>query len=67
MQQLLSKKPSHVILHVETNDVTNKDFIAGSILDGLLDIEKDIEVKLPYVTVTISTPVRRADQTSDYY
>ena len=31
---------------------------------GLLDIKKDIEAKLPNVTVTISTPIRRTDQTS---
>ena len=64
MQPLLSKKPSHVMLHVGTNDEPNKDATADSILNGLLDIKKDIEAKLPNVTVTISTPIRRTDQTS---
>ena len=64
MQPLLSKKPSHVILHVGTNDVANKDSTADIILNRLLDIKKDIESKLPNVTVTISTPMKRTDQSS---
>ena len=64
MQPLLSKKPSHVRLHVGTNDAANKDFTAESIMNGLLNIKKDIEAKLPYVMATISTPIRRTYQTS---
>jgi len=64
MQPLPSKKPSHVILHVGTNDAANKDSTAESIMNGLLNIKKDMEAKLPNVTVTISTPIRRADQSS---
>ena len=64
MHHLLSKKPSHVILHVGTNDAANKDSTADIILNRLLDREKDIEVKLPNVTLTISTPMERTDQLS---
>ena len=64
MQPLLSKKPSHVIIHVGTNDAANKDSTADSILNGLLDLKKDIEVKLPNVTVMILTPMKRTDQPS---
>ena len=64
MQPFLSKKPSHVIVHVGTNDATSKSSTASSILNGLLDIKKDIEAKLPNATVMISTPIKRTGQSS---
>ena len=64
MQPLLSKKPSHVIMHVGTNDATSKDSTADCTLDGLFHLNKTIEAKQLNVTVVISTPVRRTDQSS---
>ena len=62
MQSLLCKKPSKVILHVETNDAAIKESTADSILDGLLETKKEIESKLPKATVVLSTAVYRTDQ-----
>ena len=64
MQPVLSNTSIHVIIHVGTNDATNKDSTADSILNGLLDIKKDIEAKLPHFKVTMSTPIKRTDQSS---
>ena len=64
MQPLLSKKPSHVIMHIGTNDAANKDSTADIILNSLLDIKKEIEATLPNVTVTVSTPIKRTDKSS---
>ena len=64
MQPLLSIKPSHVVIHVRTNDAPNRGSTADSILSELLVIKKDIEAKLPNATVMISTPIKRTDQSS---
>ena len=64
MQPLLSKKPSHVIMHIGTNDAANKGSTADIILNSLLDIKKEIEATLPNVTVTVSAPIKRTDKSS---
>ena len=64
MQPVLSTKSSNVIIHVGTNDATTKDSTADSILNGLLDIKKDIEAKLVNFKVTISTTIKRTDPLS---
>ena len=62
MQPLVSKKPSHVVIHIGTNDAANKGSTTDSILSELLDIKKDIEAKLPNVTViSICHPKRYGD------
>ena len=62
MKPLLRKKPTKIILHIGTNDVTEKETTADKILDALLDLKKDIESELPECEVVISIPIMRTDK-----
>ena len=50
------------MLHIGTNDVTEKETTADKILDALLDLKKDIESELPECEVVISIPIMRTDK-----
>ena len=62
MKPLLRKKPTKIILHIGTNEVTEKETTADKILDALLDLKKDIESELPECEVVISIPIMRTDK-----
>ena len=59
VKPLLRKKPSHVILHVGTNDAVNSD--SNAIVNQLINLKEYIENELPNSTVTLSLPMLRAD------
>ena len=59
VKPLLRKKPSHVILHVGTNDAVNSD--SNAIVNQLINLKEYIENELPNSTVTLSLPMMRAD------
>ena len=59
LRPLLKKKPSHVLLHVSTNDSPVKS--SGEILDELLALKHFVERELPTCTVIISQPIMRFD------
>ena len=56
---LIRKKPSHLIIHVGTNDV--KKFTSREILDQLLNLKKFVSEQVPDCKVIISTPTVRSD------
>ena len=58
---LLKKRPGHIILHVCTNDSTNKDKDADTITGELLNLKEYIEETLPETTVILSLPITRMD------
>ena len=58
---LLKKKPDDIILHVSTNDSTNKEKDADTIVGELLNLKKCIEETLPATTVILSLPTMRMD------
>ena len=59
IRPLLRKKPSHIILHVSTNDAPNKS--ADDILTGILLLKTFILKQLPGVNIIISEPTTRCD------
>ena len=56
---LLKKKPEKVILHVGTNDSTNKT--SENIMNELLQLKHHIEGQLENCIVGFSLPIRRTD------
>ena len=56
---LLAKEPDFILLHVGTNDCTNKS--AETILDELLHLKHFINQSLPNATIIISQPIIRTD------
>ena len=58
---LLKKRPDHIILHVSTNDSTNKEKDADTIVGELLNLKNSIEETLPTTTVILSLPIMRMD------
>ena len=56
---ILKKKPSHIVLHVGTND-TNK-FCSREIIDKLLSLKNYIQSELPNCKIALSTPTCRYD------
>ena len=61
VKPLLRKKPSHVTLHVGTNDAVNSD--SNSIVNQLINLKEYIENELPNSMVTLSLPMMRVDNT----
>ena len=57
----MRKKPSKVILHVDTNNASLKNANADQIVEALLDFKKDIEEQLPGCVVVLSMPTKRFD------
>ena len=56
---LIRKKPSHLIIHVGTNDA--KKFTSREILDQLLNFKKFVSEQVPDCKVITSTPTVRSD------
>ena len=56
---LLKKKPSSIILHIGTNDATNKT--AGKIINEMKNLQIHIEESLPGTKIFISSPSLRTD------
>ena len=56
---LLQKRPSHIIVHAETNDAYHST--SWEILNKLLNFKSLIQEKLPDCKVFISTPTLRSD------
>ena len=56
---LLQNKPSHIIVHTETNDAYHST--SRDILNKLLNFKSLIQEKLPDCKVFISTPTLRSD------
>ena len=61
VKTLLRKRPSHVILHVGTNDAVNTD--CSTIVNQLINLKEYIESGLLDSMVTLSLPTMRADNT----
>ena len=61
VKALLRKRPSHIILHLGTNDAVNSD--CSTIVNQLINIQEHIESELPDSMVTLSLPIMRADNT----
>ena len=59
LMPLIRKKPSHLIIHAETNDA--KRFTSREILDQLLNFKKFVNEQVPDCKVIISTPTVRSD------
>ena len=57
----LRKKPSHVVIHVCTNDTTNTKKSAKQIYDELVELKTYAESLVPGVKVVISCPIVRRD------
>ena len=62
LHPLLEKRPSYLILMVGTNDATDKNKDAESILVELLQLKKHIESILPTCKVILSCPTVRTDR-----
>ena len=58
MKPFISKKPSSVVIYVGINDAGVKGATADKITGDLLELQKEIETKLPEVIVVISTPLK---------
>ena len=56
---IIRKKPSHLIIHIGTNDA--KRFSSREILDQLLNLKKNVSEQVPHCKVIISTPTVRSD------
>ena len=59
VKPILRKRPSHVLLHVGTNDAVNSD--SGAIVSQLINLKEYIESELPDSKVTLSLPIMRVD------
>ena len=59
LKPLLKKKPSHLILHVGTNDTTNSS--SDNVVARILNLKEWIKTQLPDCRVVISLPIRRVD------
>ena len=57
---LIRKEPSHLIIHVGTNDA--KKFTSREILDQLLNLKKIVSEQVPDCKVIIPTPTVRSDE-----
>ena len=57
----LRKKPSHVVIHVGTNDTTNEKKSAEEIYDELVELKSYAESLVPGAKVVISCPIVRRD------
>ena len=58
---LLKKKPTNIILHIGSNDATNKSY--GEIINEINNLKSYIEKILPETKVYLSCPVVRTDNT----
>ena len=59
LMPIIRKKPSHLILHAEMNEVTR--FTSREILDQLLNFKKIVSEPVPNGQVIISTLTVRSD------
>ena len=59
LKPLLKKKPSHLILHVGTNDTTNSS--SDNVVARILNLKEWIKTQLPDCRVVISLPIRCVD------
>ena len=59
MVPILERKPDHVILHVETNDVAHYE--GTRIVDKLFELKSFIAERLPATHTVISHPITRTD------
>ena len=57
MKLLLRKRPSHLILHVGTNDAVNSD--CSTSVNQLINLKEYIESELSEGTVNVSLPIMR--------
>ena len=60
----LRKRPSHLVIHVGTNDATNKKSTAEEIYNELLELKAYAESIVPGIRVFISCPIVRRDDKS---
>ena len=61
LNAFLRKKPSHLILHVGSNDASNKETSSDDIFDHLCDLKLFAEAKVPEIKVAFSCPTVRTD------
>ena len=57
----LRKKTDNIILHVSTNDASNKDMTSDDIFENLLQLKTFINEDTPDTKVTFSCPIVRHD------
>ena len=61
LNALLRKEPQYLILHVGTNDASDKDTTADTIFERLMRLKLYAEYRVPGMIVTISCPTFRKD------
>ena len=61
LNAILRKKPSHLILHVHSNDASNKDTTSDEMFDSLVALKTFAENKVEGMKVTLSCPILRTD------
>ena len=59
----LRKKPDRLIIHVHSNDASNKETSADDMFDRLMDLKAFAEGKVPNMKVTFACPIIRTDST----
>ena len=61
LNAILRKKPSHLILHVHSNDASNKNTTSDEMFDSLVALKTFAENKVEGMKVTLSCPILRTD------
>ena len=62
MQPLISKKSSTDVIHIGINEVGIKRDTADKIIDSLVELKKEIEVRLPEAAVVTPTLMKWNDK-----
>ena len=63
LNAILRKQPSHLILHVHSNDASDKNTTSDDMYDGIVELKSFAETKVKDIRVTISCPILRMDNT----
>ena len=61
LNAILRKKPERLILHVHSNDASNKAVTSDDLFDGLMELKNFAESKVPGIMVIFSCPILRTD------
>ena len=61
LNAILRKEPTRLILHVHSNDASNKATTSDDLYDGLMDLKRFAESKVKNIKVTFSCPIIRTD------
>ena len=63
LNAILRKQPSHLILHVHSNDASDKNTTSDDMYDGIVELKSFAETKVKDIKVTISCLILRIDNT----